>query len=164
MKTVILMTRVLLLAMPLWKGSMPLAMAQFGAPVVGGAPAVAAVMPTAALNSANVVNAINVAAYDQRARVLDEVEAHVARAAEAVGALNNRSPSLDSSTLQSFRDALSDARTADTTLKQNIRTAREATAEQWNDARAALTAAYTAYADTLAKLEASIGPANEVPR
>lgn len=154
--------RLSLMAAVLLSAALPALQAQFGAPVVGGTPAVTVVLPSVALNSGQVVNAINVAAFDQRERLLNEVEAHIARAAEAVAALNNKSPTLDSSTLQSFRDALSDARTGDITLKRNLQAAREATAEQWNDARAALTSAYTAYAANLVKLEASLGTATDV--
>lgn len=154
----------LLLAVVLPAVKTPVLYAQFGAPVSGGAPLTTAPLPTVALDTSNTIGSLNVAAFDDKDRVLDDVEIHITRTAEAVAALNNKSPYLEPSTMQTFREALNVARQGDIALRQSLQTARRSTMEQWNEARAALTASYTAYADMLTKLEGTLKAPNEIPR
>ncbi|MDP3070881.1 MAG: hypothetical protein Q8N18_11365 [Opitutaceae bacterium] len=115
---------------------------------------------SAALDRDTTLAAISAAEFDARERLVANVEAKVKSASDAVSALQRKADTLSPDAQKAFKDAHTAARQKADHLKQSLRAAQNAKPEGWTEARSALGARYTVYADALAQLETTANAGN----
>ncbi|MBL9186992.1 MAG: hypothetical protein JNK23_05905 [Opitutaceae bacterium] len=112
----------------------------------------------AALDREATLITISSADHDGRDRLIAEIESKIRSAGDAVAALQQKTGMLTQEAQKAFKDAHTDVRQKEDHLKQSLHTAKTAKKDGWTEARSAIKARFTVYADAVAQLEAAANP------
>ena len=128
--------------------------AGIGVGVTAGAPGVAIGVDEktdawAALDFDGTMRRINAVRLEERASLFDDLDARVKVSDKALAALREHSSSFSAEAREDFDASVKDANAKEKALRRSEKEARRADAEHWADARADVSARYSAYAQAV---------------
>ncbi len=127
------------------------AFAQLGVVVAASTPKAA----SSALLLTSASASIKTCDFESRQALLADIDAWLKTAGEAVASLEREARPLAGEARENFQSALRDVKTQEDALKQNLRTAKKSTEDDWPNQRALVASSYTDYAGAIARLEAA---------
>jgi hypothetical protein len=120
------------------------------------------VSASAALDASQTARSIQSQSLENKNQLSADLNRRLDASSENITALKKQARSLDVQSQTEFKAALKDVETREKQLRKDLRSARNATTDTWNDTRSSIAADYASYADAVARAEAAAKPAANV--